>query len=110
MLGFVEDLRSVYEHADVAVVPLLRGGGSPLKFVEALAYGLPVIASPHAAGCSRRRSGHEHFLWPPMASSSPRAVVSLLEDPGAAARLGAAGRKLAERRYSIDALATLLAG
>ena len=45
-----------------------------------------------------------------MASISPEPSSSLLEDPGAAARLGAAGRKLAERRYSIDALATLLVG
>jgi glycosyltransferase involved in cell wall biosynthesis len=110
VLGFVEDLRSVYERADAAVVPLLRGGGSPLKFVEALAYGLPVIATPHAAGLLEEGTAHEHFLVAADGVEFARAVVSLLEDPGAAARLGAAGRKLAECRYSIDALATLLVG
>ena len=34
---------------DCAIVPLLQGGGTPLKFVEALAYGLPVVATPRAA-------------------------------------------------------------
>ena len=48
-LGFVEDLRDAYAGARCAVVPLLQGGGTPLKLIEALAYGLPVIATPRAA-------------------------------------------------------------
>ena len=55
-LGFVADLRDAYARAAVAVVPLLRGGGTPLKFLEALAYGLPVIATPAAAAGPRRRA------------------------------------------------------
>ena len=47
-LGFVEDLAGAYAQARCAVVPLLQGGGSPLKLVEALAYGLPVVATPRA--------------------------------------------------------------
>jgi glycosyltransferase involved in cell wall biosynthesis len=47
-LGFVEDLRTAYASACCAVVPLLQGGGTPLKLIEALAYGLPVIATPRA--------------------------------------------------------------
>src|SRR5882757_5553359 len=37
--GFVPDLRDVYEAAGAVMVPLREGGGSPLKFVEALAFG-----------------------------------------------------------------------
>ena len=48
-LGFVDDLADAYGRARCAVVPLLQGGGTPLKFIEALAYGLPVIATPRAA-------------------------------------------------------------
>ena len=110
VLGFVEDLRSVYQRADAAVVPLLHGGGSPLKFVEALAYGLPVIATPHAAGLLEEGGANEHFLVAADGPEFARAVSSLLDDPGRAGRLGAAGRELAERSYSIDALATLLTG
>jgi glycosyltransferase involved in cell wall biosynthesis len=108
VLGFVEDLRSVYTRADAAVVPLLRGGGSPLKFVEALAYGLPVIATRHAAGLLEDAIPNEHFLLAADPAEFARAVSSLFEDVGVAGRLGAAGRGLAERSYSIDALATLL--
>jgi len=108
VLGFVEDLRSAYDRAAAAVVPLLHGGGSPLKFVEALAYGLPVIASRHAAGLLEDATPNEHFLLAADSAEFARTVISLFEDAPSKRRLGAAGRALAERSYSIDALATLL--
>jgi polysaccharide biosynthesis protein PslH len=108
VLGFVEDLRAVYARAGAAVVPLLHGGGSPLKFVEALAYGLPVIASRHAAGLLEDGIPDEHFLLAADPAEFADAVSALFEDRQRARTLGAAGRKLAERSYSIDALATLL--
>src|SRR5581483_11258402 len=108
VLGFVEDLRSAYDRAAAAVVPLLHGGGSPLKFVEALAYGLPVIASRHAAGLLEDATPNEHFLLVADSAEFARTVISLFEDAPSKRRLGAAGRALAERSYSIDALATLL--
>lgn len=108
VLGFVEDLRSAYDRAAAAVVPLLHGGGSPLKFVEALAYGLPVIASRHAAGLLEDATPNQHFLLATDPAEFARAVISLFDDRAWARQLGAAGRAVAERSYSIDALATLL--
>lgn len=108
VLGFVEDLRSLYSRADAAVIPLLHGGGSPLKFVEALAYGLPVIASSHAGGLLEDATPDEHFLLAADPAEFARAVSALFEDRLRARTLGAAGRKLAQRSYSIDALASLL--
>jgi glycosyltransferase involved in cell wall biosynthesis len=105
VLGFVDDLRSAYARAAVAVVPLLHGGGSPLKFVEALAYGLPVIATRHAAGLLEDAMQDEHFLLAGDRTGFARAVVSLFEDRRLARSLGAAGRELVKRSYSIDALA-----
>lgn len=109
VLGFVDDLRSAYARADAVVVPLLHGGGSPLKFVEALAYGLPVIASSHAAGLLEDGTAGEHFLVAADRDEFAAAMSLLFEDRQRARTLGAAGRKLAERSYSIEALATLLA-
>jgi glycosyltransferase involved in cell wall biosynthesis len=105
-LGFVEDLRSAYSRASCAVVPLLQGGGSPLKFVEALAYGLPVVATPRAAAGLEVRDG-EHCLIADGAESFATALVRVLR--GGGAELGRHGRELAERRYSIEALSELLA-
>jgi glycosyltransferase involved in cell wall biosynthesis len=108
VLGFVDDLRSAYARADAVVVPLLRGGGSPLKFVEALAYGLPVIATGHAAGLLEDGTPGEHFLLAADPAAFADSVSLLLENRGRARALGAGGRKLAERSYSIETLASLL--
>jgi glycosyltransferase involved in cell wall biosynthesis len=108
-LGFVEDLRTAYAAADVVVVPLLHGGGSPLKFIEALGYGLPVVASAHAARLLEDGSAGEHFLAADGAEQFAGAIVRLLTDPALGLEVGRAGRELVRRSYSVDALATLLA-
>ena len=105
-LGFVEDLGAAYASARCAVVPLLQGGGTPLKFIEALAYGLPVIATPLAAAGLDVRDG-EHCLLAENAEEFAAALVRVLRD-GAPA-LGRRGRQLAAERYSIHALGELLA-
>lgn len=105
-LGFVEDLAAAYAGADCAVVPLRVGGGSPLKFVEALAYGLPVVATPRAAAGLDAKPG-VHYLEGDGADAFAAALVRALRDgaPDVARR----GRKLAEAEYSIAALTQRLA-
>jgi glycosyltransferase involved in cell wall biosynthesis len=101
-LGFVDDIGAVYATAACAAVPLLSGGGSPLKFIEALARGVPVVATPKAAAGLDAQVG-VHYLEGDGASAFAAAVVSVL-DQGAEA-VAAAGRALAERDYSVAALA-----
>jgi polysaccharide biosynthesis protein PslH len=104
-LGFVEDLGAAYARASCAVIPLLQGGGTPLKFVEALAYGLPIIATPRAAAGLEVRDG-EHCLVADGGESFAAALVRVLRE--GAPELGRQGRELAEERYSIEALSELL--
>jgi polysaccharide biosynthesis protein PslH len=105
-LGFVEDLRSAYAGARCAVVPLLHGGGTPLKFIEALAYGLPVIATPRAAAGLDVRDG-ENCLLADGGEQFAAALVRVLTN--GAPELGRRGRELAASRYSVQALAELVA-
>lgn len=105
-LGFVEDLRPAYAAARCAVVPLLAGGGTPLKFVEALAHGLPIIATPAAVKGLDVRDGRDCLIADgPQAFAA--ALVGVLRD--GAGELGMRGRRLALEHYSIEALAALLA-
>jgi polysaccharide biosynthesis protein PslH len=106
--GFVPDLRSVYSEAGAVAVPLLEGGGSPLKFVEALAYRVPVAATPRAAAGLEVRAG-EHYAEGGGDGASFAAALLQALDPGHGNRLAAAGRELAEREYSIEALERRLA-
>ena len=107
ILGFVSDLRAVYATAGCALVPLLESGGSPLKLIEALAYGLPIVATALAAGGVEELESGVNFLEGEGADGFSAAVVQALG--GKSGSLGAAARKLAEREYSIEALSRRLA-
>jgi glycosyltransferase involved in cell wall biosynthesis len=104
-LGFVEDLASAYAQARCAVVPLLQGGGSPLKLIEALAYGLPVVATPRAVAGLDVQDGVDCLV-----AESPQAFADTLAQVlrDGAPEIAVAGRRLAEKRYSVEALAVLL--
>jgi glycosyltransferase involved in cell wall biosynthesis len=105
-LGFVEDLRAAYAGACCAVVPLLQGGGTPLKLIEALAHGLPVIATPRAVAGLAVRNG-EHCLVADGAEPFAEALIHVLRE--GAPELARHGRELAAERYSIEALSELVA-
>jgi glycosyltransferase involved in cell wall biosynthesis len=106
--GFVPELRHLYEEAGCVAVPLLEGGGSPLKFVEALAFGVPVVATPKAAAGLAVEAGEHYLEAEPEGDSFARGILAAL-DPATANPLGRAGRELAEREYSIEALERRLA-
>ncbi len=44
-----DDLSELYRRAHLAIVPLVSGGGTRLKILEAMAWGLPVVATRLAA-------------------------------------------------------------
>lgn len=105
-VGFVDDLGAAYRSARCAVVPLLQGGGTPLKFVEALAYGIPVLATPRAAAGLAVTAGRDCLLAEDERDFAA-ALAGVLRD--GAPEIGRAGRAVALESYSIEALAGLLA-
>ncbi|MGH2914683.1 MAG: glycosyltransferase family 4 protein [Solirubrobacteraceae bacterium] len=109
VVGFMDQLRDAYADVAVVLVPLHRGGGSPLKFVEGLAFGLPVVATGHAASLLEDGTPGEDFVVAgTSAQAFAQAVLERLHDPRGSAEIGAAGRALARRCYSLQTLVTLL--
>ena len=47
-LGFQEDIVPIYSESQVIVAPIMVGGGTKFKVLEALQLGCRIIASPHA--------------------------------------------------------------
>jgi glycosyltransferase involved in cell wall biosynthesis len=106
--GFVPELRDLYAAAGCVAVPLLEGGGSPLKFVEALAFGVPVVATPRAAAGLDVRAGEHYLEAEPDGEAFALGMLAAF-DPELGNPLASAGRELAEREYSIEALERILA-
>lgn len=105
-LGFVDDLAATYATARCAVVPLLQGGGTPLKLIEALAHGLPTVATTRAAAGLQLRDGEQCQLADG-GEAFAKALIATLRD--GAPELGRRGRAFVRERYSIEALGSLLA-
>jgi glycosyltransferase involved in cell wall biosynthesis len=105
-LGFVDDLRATYATARCAVVPLLQSGGTPLKLIEALAHGLPVVAT-HRAAAGLAVRDEESCLLAEGGDAFANALIRVLRD--GAPDLARRGRLVAQERYSIEALSALLA-
>ena len=97
----------MYAAADCVAVPLLESGGTPLKFVEALAYGVPVVATPPAARGLEVRAG-EHFLSGEDADAFA-AAGGRRPRPRRARASPPAARALAEAEYSLRSLAARIA-
>ena len=106
-LGYLDDVTAAYTRSDCVLVPLRTGGGSPLKFIEALAYGLPVVATPYAARGLDLKAG-EHYLEADAADDFAAHVVGVLRD--GAPDMAARGRTAVEAHYSIEALIHALSG
>lgn len=107
--GFVEDLRPHLAAAAVIVVPLRIGGGTRLKIVESMAMGKAIVSTRLGAE-GIQAVASEHICYADDAPGFADAVVRLLDDPGRAARMGQAARRLAEGRYSWRSAAESLDG
>ncbi len=105
-LGRVPDLASVYADAAVMVVPIIEGGGTRLKVVEAWKNGKAV------AGTTK---GFEGLSAPPdtaVIADDPvdlaHATSGLLRNAEARRRLGARGLEFVASRYAWRAIASRL--
>lgn len=94
-----------YAAADVFCLPSLYEG-FPLAILEAMAAGLPVVATAVAGIPEAVEDGVTGRLVPPEdAAALARALAELAADPTAARRMGAAGRRRVEEEFAIPRIA-----
>ena len=101
-VGYVESVAPLLAALDVVVVPSLSEA-SGLTAMEALALGVPVVASRVGGLPEVVADGSTGLLVPPGdAAAIAGAVTRLLDDPVLARSLAAAGTRRVEERFALD--------
>nr|MBC7244595.1 glycosyltransferase [Chloroflexota bacterium] len=105
--GFVEDVRSYIAAAAVYVVPLLTGGGTRLKVLEAMAMGKAIVST--TLGCEGIHAAPEQEI---VLADKPHdfaaRVLNLLQNEARRRELGYAARAFAEQHFDWRIVATSL--
>jgi len=100
--GTVPDVRPYLQHAAVVVAPLRLARGVQNKVLEAMAMGLPVVASRE---CSTAIDAvpERDFLTAGTVPEYVSQIEALLREPARSAAIGIAARQQVLARYSWDA-------
>lgn len=97
--GTVDDVRPYLQHAAVVVAPLRLARGIQNKVLEAMAMGLPVVASQECSGSVDAVPGWD-FLTAKSVEDYQREIEALLNSPDRALTIGMAARAQVLARYS----------
>ena len=97
-VGEVETVTPYYQQAAVAVVPLLQGGGTRVKIVEAMALGTPVVSTTIGAEGIHLENG-EHIMVCDAPEQFAVAVLRLLSSREFYHRMRTKARKWMEEHY-----------
>lgn len=96
--GYVDDIRPYLHAASIAVTPMQMGAGIQNKLLEAMAAGLPVVASSLATRALE--PGCPGVICADSIEEVTRAVLTLLDNLQLAADMGQAGRIEVSEKFS----------
>jgi glycosyltransferase involved in cell wall biosynthesis len=102
--GEVEDVRPYLAGSALFVAPMVSGSGIKNKVLEAMAMGLPVVATPMGVEGLPIQDG-ENAVIAAGAAGLAAAIDRLLANDDERSRIGRAGRQLVERSYTWEACA-----
>ncbi len=106
--GFVDDLDALYADAKVVICPILSGGGTRVKIMEAAAYGKPIVSTTIGAEGIELKNETEILL-----RDSPEnfaaGCIDLLTDYERACRIGEYARLASQERYEFSQIVGWLA-
>jgi len=102
LTGFYEDVPQILRCMDIYCLPSLSEGFNR-SLLEAMACGLPVVATNAGGNVEIIQDGANGFLVPP---GNPEAlastIIELLQDIEKARNMGLKGRQLVEKNFSIE--------
>jgi glycosyltransferase involved in cell wall biosynthesis len=102
------DMTPMLRDADMSVMPLTEGGGTRVKMAEAMAWGLPVVATAMAAEGLGLQDGR-HYRRAESAAQFATAIAELWHDGPLFEATRQAAREFALREFGPDAIARAVA-
>jgi glycosyltransferase involved in cell wall biosynthesis len=103
VVGPVPDVVESLHRADVFVIPLKRGGGMRMRALEALATGIPVIATSFAVTGIGLEDG-KHYLRAETSAAFVRQLSIALRDIPLRSQLSKGGRALVEAHFGWESI------
>ena len=102
--GHMESVRDLWSKVDAFVLPSLSGG-MPLSLLEAMAGGVPCVATRVGGVPEVVEDGKTGLLVPPGDSLAlAKGIATLLEDRMFAKQMGEAAREVVARRFSLTSM------
>lgn len=101
-VGFIEDLWEFLSLADIAIVPIVKGGGTKLKFMDYLNAGLPVVTTRKGVEGIDAIGDEQVLITDSVDDEFIEKIRYLVENEDEMLRLGVNARKLAEDKYDWD--------
>ena len=109
-IGFVEDIYSLIHAADIAIVPILRGGGTRLKILDYMGIGLPIVTTKKGIEGISAKNGEDAIIVDGVDEEFIDAIIHLINNKRERKRIGTNTRKLAEEEYNWDKIGEKLNG
>ena len=99
LAGFVPDVRPLIARSWSSIVPILTGGGTRLKILEAMALGTPVVTTSKGMEGLDLCPG-EHILVADDPTAFAEAILALFADPTLRQRLALNAQHLIQEKYN----------
>jgi len=102
LVGFVDDLYSLLRASHIAIVPIVKGGGTRLKIMDYMAVGLPIVTTRKGIEGIEAENGMHAIIVDDVDIEFVRALEFLIENERERERLGKNARRLFEEKYDWD--------
>ncbi|PKL66562.1 MAG: hypothetical protein CVV28_10485 [Methanobacteriales archaeon HGW-Methanobacteriales-1] len=95
-LGFVDSIYSLLKSSDIAIAPLLNGGGTKLKILDYMGAGLPIVTTPKGIEGIEIIEGNDAIIVNNVDKEFINAIIFLIENYDERKRIGINATKIAK--------------
>lgn len=99
-VGFIDNLESLLYVSDIAIVPILRGGGTRLKILDYMSVGLPIVSTKKGIEGIEITEGKDAILCDDVDEKFVESLLCLLNNGEIRASIGVNSYNLAKEKYS----------